>query len=105
MPGLRGTGIELQSSGDRLRTSTVGCLVDPEWLETPPLPSDSEERGDEGVSWWTGYPHLHHVLPLAVPHTSLLLFCAGNLVGDGVITMTPQGGGDFIALIVHMREW
>lgn len=92
MPGLRGTGIELQNSGDRILTSTVGCLVNPEWLETPPLPSDSEERGDEGVSWWTRYPHLHHVLPLAVPHTSLLLFCAGNLVGDGVITMTPQEG-------------
>ena len=57
------------------------------------------------MSWWTGHPHLHHVLPLAVPHTSLILFCAGTLVGDGVITMTPQRGGDFIALIVHMREW
>lgn len=38
-------------------------------------------------------------------HLSLLLCCAGNLVRDGVITMKPQGGGDFIALIVHMREW
>ena len=28
-----------------------------------------------------------------------------QVMGDGVITMTPQRGGDFIALIVHMREW
>ena len=52
-------------TGDGTLTSTVGCLADHEWLETPLSPSDSEGRGDEGsVLVEQECPVLHHVLPL-----------------------------------------
>lgn len=54
-------------TGDITLTSTVGCLADHEWLETPLPASDSEGRGDEGSNLVEqGCPVLHHVLPLVV---------------------------------------
>ena len=107
MPGLQGSGVEeLGGSGDRILTSMVGCLVDPEWLETPSLASDSEGRGDEGVSWWTGYPHLHHILPLAVPYTSLFAFILCWQLGGGWgYYHDTSGRGRLYCPHLHMREW
>lgn len=59
------------------------------------LPYHQTVRAEMRRSWWTGYPHLHHVLPWQC-HTH---FSAGVLCWvtgqDGVITMLkPQGGAN-----------